>query len=530
MSNISAIVAGIIFVALAAANVVVMLEASQISRSPAARTRLIAAHRAGGYLFVTLFCTMVYGMTQRLAGVGITGHLPTYLVLHIVLVLFLIPLLLLKILVVRRYRQSQSVLKVLGIMIFVIAFVVVAIPTLSELLHSANPGSAWSRLVSGLIISVCLAQFGLVFKKSKSPYPRPERLPEPQIPTQSIPSTDGKNQDGLMNLLLANIQRETQDTVTLRFLLPKERRLRAKPGQFLTFHWIVDGRRVLRSYTVSSSPNKKDYVEITPKRAENGCVSVFLNERAKPGLSVEASGPYGHFCFDENFHKNIVLIAAGSGITPMIAILRYIDDLKLSTPVSLLYCVRTAADIIFERELGRLERALPNFSYKVCLSRPHPEWTGASGHLTAELVSEHTVDVRSSTFFLCGPKGFMKNARDILGTTGASEGQILQESFGEPPAQAQPLDSRQSDTVVFVHSQKTCQASIGNTLLDVAERNGVQIPYGCRQGQCGTCATQVISGDVKMDAQAAGLTPEQKDAGYVLPCVSHAKGIVVLAA
>src|ERR1700747_1226280 len=205
MSNISAIVAGVIFVALAAANVVMMLEASQISRSPAARTRLIAAHRAGGYLYVTLFCTMVYGMTQRLAGVGITGHLPTYLVLHIVLVLFLIPLLLLKILVVRRYRQNQSVLKALGIMIFVIAFVVVAIPTLSELLRSANPGSAWSRLVSGLIISVCLAQFGLVFKKSKSPHPRPERLPEPQIPTQSIPSTNGKKQDGPMNLLLANI-------------------------------------------------------------------------------------------------------------------------------------------------------------------------------------------------------------------------------------------------------------------------------------------------------------------------------------
>jgi ferredoxin-NADP reductase len=529
MSNISAILAGIIFVALAAANVVMMLEASQISRSPEARTRLIAAHRAGGYLFVTLFCTMVYGMTQRLAGVGITGHLPTYLVLHIVFVLFLIPLLLLKILVVRRYRQNQSVLKVLGIMIFVIAFVVVAIPTLSELLRSANPGSAWSRLVSGLIISVCLAQFGLVFKKSKSPYPRPERVPEPEIPTQSIRSTNGKKQDGPMNLLLANIQRETHDTVTLRFLLPKERRLRAKPGQFLTFHWIVDGRRVVRSYTVSSSPNKKDYVEITPKRTENGCVSVFLNERAMPGLSVEARGPYGHFCFDEKLHNNIVLIAAGSGITPMIAILRYIDDLKLSTRVSLLYCVRTGADIIFENELARLERALPNFSYKVCLSRPHPEWTGASGRLAAESVSQLIVDMSSSTFFLCGPKGFMENARDILLSLGTSGHQILQESFGERPAESQPLDNLQSETVVFIHSQKTCQASIGSTLLDVAEHNGVQIPYGCRQGQCGTCATQVLSGEVHMDAQA-GLTSEQKNSGYVLPCVSHAKGTVVLAA
>jgi glycine betaine catabolism B len=194
-----------------------------------------------------------------------------------------------------------------------------------------------------------------------------------------------------------------------------------------------------------------------------------------------------------------------------------------------LYCVRTAADIIFQNELARLERALPDFRCKVCLSRPHPEWTGASGRLAEELISPLIVDMSSSTCFLCGPKGFMQNARDILGRLGASDRQILQESFGERPAESQPLDNSQSETVVFIHSQKTCQASIGSTLLDVAERNGVQIPYGCRQGQCGTCATQVLSGDVHMDAQA-GLSAEQKNAGYVLPCVSHAKGTVVLAA
>ena len=92
-------------------------------------------------------------------------------------------------------------------------------------------------------------------------------------------------------------------------------------------------------------------MEITPKRMENGCVSVFLNERANPGLMVEASGPYGRFYFDETIHRSIVLIAAGSGITPMISMLRYIDDLKLATPVTLLYFVRNAADIIFQNDL-----------------------------------------------------------------------------------------------------------------------------------------------------------------------------------
>ena len=141
MSNISAIVAGIAFVTLAAANVVVMLEASQPSRSITTRTRLIAAHRASGYLFVILLCIMAYSMSQRLAGVGISGHLPTHLVLHIALVLVLLPLILLKILIARRYKHSHSSLKAVGITIFVISFVLVALPTLSELLRSANPGS-----------------------------------------------------------------------------------------------------------------------------------------------------------------------------------------------------------------------------------------------------------------------------------------------------------------------------------------------------------------------------------------------------
>src|SRR6202035_4272793 len=430
MLNISAIVAGIVFVALAAANAVVMLEASQPSRSVATRNRLIAVHRASGYLFVILLCIMAYSMSQRLVGVGITGHLPTHLVLHIVLVLILVPLLFLKILIARRYKQSHSSLKALGIAIFVISFALVSIPTLSELLRSASPGSLGLKLATGLVVAVCLVQGALVFKNRKLSRASMESSVR-GIPAQASSLTNRENAKGPMNLLLAQIEQQTHDTKTLRFQIPKERQLRAKPGQFLTFQWPIDGQRVVRSYTISSSPVHVNYVEITPKRMENGCVSVFLNERAKPGLRVEARGPYGSFYFDETVHKGIVLIAAGSGITPMISILRYIDDLKLSTPVTLLYCVRTAADIIFQSELTRLEGALSNFKYEVCLSRPDPTWKGHSGRLTEEFVSRNVIDLDSRTFFLCGPKAFMENARQILSTLGVNQDRILQESFGE---------------------------------------------------------------------------------------------------
>src|SRR6201996_3686348 len=167
MSNISTIVAGIAFCALAGANVVVMLEASQASRNGTTRIRLIAAHRVGGYLFVILFCVMAYSMSQKLAGLGVTGHLPIYLVLHIVLVLVLVPLLLLKILIARRYKQSHSSLKALGVAIFVISFVLVAIPAFSELLRWLSPGGLGLRLATGLLVVMCLVQCTLTFVKKK---------------------------------------------------------------------------------------------------------------------------------------------------------------------------------------------------------------------------------------------------------------------------------------------------------------------------------------------------------------------------
>ncbi len=529
MSNTSAIVAGIVFVALAAANVVVMLEASHPARNGATRTRLITAHRVGGYLFVILFCIMTYGMSQRLAGSGIRGHLPAHLVLHIVLVLVLVPLLLLKILIARRYRHSHSSLKALGVTIFMVSFVMVSIPAFSELLRSLSPGSLGLRLATGLILAVCLARGALVFKRRKQARASTGTSRTPK--TRSTGLNNFEKVKDPMNLLLAQIEQQTHDTKTLRFHIPKERRFSARPGQFLTFRWAVDGRRITRSYTISSSPTHENYVEITPKRMENGCISSFLNDRAKPGLLVEASGPHGRFYFDETLHKTIILIAAGSGITPMISMLRYIEDLNLPTPVRLLYCVRTAADIIFQNELARLGRSLLNFKYEVCLSQPDPSWAGRSGHLTEEFVSQHVIDPHSHTFFLCGPQGFMDNVREILLALGVNQDQILQESFGESKRSAEfPLqEPRPVETVVFMRSEKVCQISSGRTLLDLAELNDVQIPYDCRQGLCGTCATRVLSGTVRMDVEA-GLTPEQKNAGYVLPCVSRASGTVVLVA
>src|SRR3984885_377963 len=116
---------------------------------------------------------------------------------------------------------------------------------------------------------------------------------------------------GPLILRLASITAQTPDSKTLRFIVPNDRNLNARPGQFLTFSFLFDGKRVVRSYSICSSTARSGYVEITPKRVNRGCVSVFLNDRAAVGMTVEANGAFGHFYFDDSKHKNVVLLAGG---------------------------------------------------------------------------------------------------------------------------------------------------------------------------------------------------------------------------
>jgi len=330
-------------------------------------------------------------------------------------------------------------------------------------------------------------------------------------------------------LKLASITQQTPDAKTLRFIMPKGRTLGSRPGQFLTFAFLFDGQKVVRSYSISSSAARSGYIEITPKRIKQGCVSVFLNDRAAVGMTVEAAGPFGQFCLDERKHRNIVLLAAGSGITPMISMLRYIDDLCLETTATLLYCVRTNSDIIFESELEQLQSRLGNFQYHVALSQPHAQWPGPRGHVSREFVESTIKDLAAQDFFLCGPPPFMDASRSILIGLGVKPERIMQESFGAPAPQSLliPAPSATGTVVEFVRSGKACTVRSGQSLLEAAEEHGVGIPSSCRQGQCGTCKTKLLAGNVRMAAEE-GLDPDSRAQGFVLTCVGHADGAVKL--
>ncbi|PYT19986.1 MAG: hypothetical protein DMG58_35040 [Acidobacteria bacterium] len=387
-----------------------------------------------------------------------------------------------------------------------------------------------SKLI-GFISLVCMGTLTLIMR-------RPARVPivsaksdgtagavqELQAASATAPSSGVP-----LILRLASITVQTLDSKTLRFIVASDRKLSARPGQFLTFSLLFDGKRVTRSYSICSSPARSGYVEITPKRVSQGCASVFLNDRAFVGMTVEANGPFGHFCFDESRHQSIVLLAGGSGITPMMGMLRYMDDLCLETTATLLYCVRTNSDIMFEGELEKLRSRLKNFRYHVLLSKPHEDWSGRRGHVSREFIEDTVKDLASPDFFLCGPPPFMDASRTLLTALGVNPERIRQESFGSTAPETRQQDTvAQSGVVVeFVRSGKRCMLRSGQTVLEAAEDQGVPIPSSCRQGQCGTCKTKLLEGEVRMDAEE-GLDPDSRAQGFVLTCVGHARGIVKL--
>ena len=351
------------------------------------------------------------------------------------------------------------------------------------------------------------------------------QAPFKAVPAATLPSA------GPLILKLASVTQQPSHAKTLRFVVTGGQRLNARPGQFLTFSFLFDGKKIVRSYSICSSAARSGYVEITPKRVDPGCVSIFLNDRASVGMTVEANGPLGQFCLDESKHQNVVMLAAGSGITPLMAMLRYIDDLRLETTATLLDCVRTNKDIIFESELAQLRSTLKTFEYHVMLSQPHAGWSGPRGHVSREFIENAVKDIASRDFFLCGPPAFMDASRAILTGLGVKPERIMQESFGQLgfAQRLSPVSAAAGTGVVveFARSGRTHTVRSGQPLLEAAEESGVGIPSSCRQGQCGTCKTKLLAGIVQMDAEE-GLDPESRAQGFVLTCVGHADGDVRL--
>ncbi|MDH4082732.1 MAG: cytochrome-b5 reductase [Nitrospira sp.] len=224
---------------------------------------------------------------------------------------------------------------------------------------------------------------------------------------------------------LTAIETVTHDTKTFRFELPADATLDMQPGDFLYVHATLDGKAVKRAYTPSSLPDVTGFFDLTVKRYETGVVSKYLHDQ-QIGDAVLMSGPNpgGHWV--DGMATRVGFVAGGTGITPMISIIRWILNKKLDVELFLIFANKTESDIMFRQEWEHDTRQFPNFHCHHVLEQPPPEWSGSTGRMTPDILREHLPDPNPSTcIFLCGPPPMVDSLEATLKDLGYQEQAII---------------------------------------------------------------------------------------------------------
>jgi ring-1,2-phenylacetyl-CoA epoxidase subunit PaaE len=241
-------------------------------------------------------------------------------------------------------------------------------------------------------------------------------------------------------LQVLEVRPETPDAFTIRFVKPSSG-FSYKPGQYLTVRAIVNGKDERRAFSFSSCPTQDDFLSVTIKAIPNGVVSGHLRRTLKPGDSVDVLPPMGNFWADINAAnpRHHVLIGGGSGITPLMSILRTVLQAEPASHVSLLYGNNNAAGIIFKAELDALEAQHPqHLKVLHTLSAPAGAWPGSRGRLAGTVLEDLLKQVLplgaglETVYYMCGPDGLMASAQDILAARGVAASNIKREWYGAP--------------------------------------------------------------------------------------------------
>jgi ferredoxin-NADP reductase/anaerobic selenocysteine-containing dehydrogenase len=349
------------------------------------------------------------------------------------------------------------------------------------------------------------------------------RLDTTQLdPTAALPVWAGESTP----LYVTEIVQETHDVSTFRFQGDPLCRFSYLPGQYGTFLLNIDGNTVRRSYSFSSSPTRPFVLEVTVKRVPGGLVSNWLPDVLSVGDRVVMRGPRGHFCLTPGeIPRKLLLLSAGSGVTPMMSMARWLHDVSADVDVLFLNAVRGPLDVIFADELAYLAARSRGFKLILSATRTTEQdaWTGPKGRIDAAMLRELVPDLHERDIYMCGPDGFMEGTRAHLEELGFDRSKLHMESFGSARSQAgagqvtAQLDG--TTRVEFARSGRLVLAAEGANLLDLAEANGIEVDYSCRAGSCGDCKVRVLQGEAAQEFDD-GLTATEKEAGYVLACAS----------
>ncbi|MCW7944299.1 phenylacetic acid degradation protein [Streptomyces hygroscopicus] len=331
-------------------------------------------------------------------------------------------------------------------------------------------------------------------------------------------------------LRVAAVQRLCEDAVAVGFDIPPglAQEFAFAPGQSLTLRRRIDGRDERRSYSVCSPVGSRPRIGV--REVPGGVFSSWLVREVTPGDTIEVMSPTGAFTPDLTTPGHHVLVAAGSGITPMLSIAESVLAADDRSRITLFYGNRRTDSVMFADELADLKDLHPTrFQLAHVLSREPREADLLSGRLDADRLGaliDGLVDIADADhWWLCGPHGMVRDAQRVLAALGVSGDRIHQELFfaDEEPvrtahhAQA-PADGPVSQVTVVLDGRSTTSAlPRDTTLLDSASRIRPDLPFACKGGVCGTCRAMVTEGEADMRRNYA-LEPAEVDAGYVLTC------------
>jgi ferredoxin-NADP reductase len=352
-------------------------------------------------------------------------------------------------------------------------------------------------------------------------------------------------------LRVESIVSETPLVKTFRFRSPIDDALpfTFTPGQFLNVAFGIGGARMNRSYSISSSPNERIYVELTVKREPRGAVSRHIDDLVSVGDEIEVGGPIGKFTFNGTESDSVVLVSAGVGITPMMSIARYLSEQSWPGDIYFIYSCRTEADFIFDNAIAALEHRNPKLHVVVTMSKPGPNWKGPRGRLSKELLTQAVPDLASRRVHLCGPPEMMDATKAMLTELGVPPEQLKTEAFGAvkpapaaPGTSAKPTAPGTGPLVTFSKSNKSAKIGAdqtgeqasgdtgpGQTILELSEQLGIGIEFSCRVGTCGVCKVKMTAGEVDMAVQDA-LDDDDKKNGIILACQAKPKAEVTVEA
>ena len=336
------------------------------------------------------------------------------------------------------------------------------------------------------------------------------------------------------SLKVKEIVKETNDTVSVSFQVPEDLKeaYAFTPGQYLTLKLTINNEEQRRSYSICSS--SAEDITVAVKRVENGLVSSYLNEVLKENDEMEVMTPEGNFTLetDQAKKRKFVGFAAGSGITPIMSMVKQLSMDETETVFTLFYSNKMESDVIFKHQLDKLagDNLKINYIYtRQKLNNPLLEGRIDKSKAT-ELIKADLSCLNADAFYLCGPEEMIFNVKSALEEFGVLNTKIKFELFTTPVLMAEKPKQQEADEnfdgealVTVIYDDEEIDFNLnkdGDTILDAAMDNDVDVPFSCKGAVCCTCKAKVTEGKVTMDANYA-LSDQEVEDGYVLACQSH---------